>query len=629
MKNTNSLSPKYVLGLSAYYHDSAAVLLADGVIVAAAHEERFTRKKHDPNFPHHAVRYVLDAVGADLSDMEAVVFYDKPLLKFERLLETYHAFAPLGLSSFLTAIPVWIKEKLFMRSLLEKELRVFGSGSKSTPPLRFSEHHLSHAASAFFPSPFEDAAILTVDGVGEWATTSISHGRGNGIKMLREIQFPHSLGLLYSAFTAYCGFKVNSGEYKLMGLAPYGNPHAPQTRFFEQCIENELVDIREDGSYVLNMRYFSYATGLKMYDEQRWRTLFGIGPRAAESDDVSRDYMNLALAVQHVTEKIVLRLAATAARLTQSRALCLAGGVALNCVANGKLLESGLFENIWIQPASGDAGGALGAALAWWHIGMDEERRPMPGDSMQGAYLGPEFSHDEILRTCRRFRAPVHPAADEQQLVDTVADLLDAGKVVGWFQGRMEYGPRALGNRSILGDARNPEMQKRLNLKIKYREGFRPFAPSVREEEAADYFVLPGKSPYMLLVAPVRQDLRMPEPDGYAELPLWDRLYHIRSTIPAVTHIDYSARIQTVSKNTNQRYWALIESFKKRHGCGVIVNTSFNVRGEPIVCTPEDAYICFMRTEMDCLVLGDVILYKEEQPSFNDDGRWRREYSLD
>ena len=622
-------SPLYILGISAYYHDSAAALVKDGSIVAAAHEERFTRKKHDADFPARAVNYVLEEAGISLADVESVVFYDKPLLKFERLLETYHAFAPSGLKSFLTAIPVWIKEKLFMRAMLEKALKEFLPEGAALPPLRFPEHHLSHAASAFFPSPFEDAAILTVDGVGEWATTSISHGRGNGIATLREIDFPHSLGLLYSAFTAYCGFKVNSGEYKLMGLAPYGDPNAEQTRFFEDCIERELIDIREDGSYLLNMRYFSYATGLRMYNEPLWRRLFGIPPRTAESEDVGQDYMNMAMAIQHVTEKIVLRLARSARELTGSACLCLAGGVALNCVANGKLLESGLFDRIWIQPASGDAGGALGAALAWWHIGLDKPRVPEAHDAMLGSYLGPEFSSDEVLRTCRRFQAPVHMAADESELVNTVADLLDAGKVVGWFQGRMEYGPRALGNRSILGDPRNPEMQKRLNLKIKYREGFRPFAPSVLEEDVREYFDIASDSPYMLIVEPVKEELRKPLPDGYASLPLWERLYWQRSTLPAITHIDFSARIQTVSRRTNPRYWALLNAFKQRHGCAVVVNTSFNVRGEPVVCTPEDAYICFMRTEMDCLVMGNAILYKEEQPSLPDDGRWRKEYVLD
>lgn len=593
--------------------------------MAAAHEERFTRKKHDASFPANAVRFVLDAGGLELGEVSAVVFYDKPFLKFERLLETYHAMAPKGLRSFLAAIPVWIREKLFMRSMLEKELKKIGD----LPPIYFPEHHLSHAASAFFPSPYEEAAILTVDGVGEWTTTSIGHGKGNSIEVLKEMRFPHSLGLLYSAFTAYCGFKVNSGEYKLMGLAPYGNSKADETARFVELIEKNLIDIRPDGSYLLNMDYFEFATGLKMYNEATWHKLFGLPPRKAESEDIGQSYMNMALAIQHVTEKVVLLLAKTSRQLTGSDNLCMAGGVALNCVANGKLLESGLFKNIWIQPASGDAGGALGAALAWWHIGLGRERRPNPGDSMSGAYLGPSYDRNDIIKTLRKFKAPYHEQNTEQELVDTTADLLDEGKVVGWFQGRMEYGPRALGNRSILGDARNPEMQKKLNLKIKYREGFRPFAPSVREEDAANIFALDVTSPYMLLVRDVKEELRCQLPEDYANMPLWDRLYQQRSSLPAITHIDFSARIQTVSPKTNPRYWALLEAFQKRHGCGVIVNTSFNVRGEPIVRSPEDAYICFMRTEMDCLVLDNIILYKEEQPQMSDKKDWRREYVLD
>ena len=622
----------YILGISAWYHDSAAALLCNGKIIAAAHEERFTRIKHDSNFPVHAIRYVLDEAGIGIENLESVVFYDKPFLKFERLLETYHAFAPSGLISFLTAIPVWIKEKLFMRSMLERDLRKIAGDGESTPPippLRFPEHHLSHAASAFYPSPFEDAAILTVDGVGEWATTSISYGRGKDITVLREIHFPHSLGLLYSAFTAYCGFKVNSGEYKLMGLAPYGNPVSEQTLHFEDLIRSELVDIHDDGSYCLNMSYFSYATGLHMYNASRWEHLFGIPPRVAESEDLGQQYMNMALAIQRVTEDIVLKLAKTSSELTGSKNICLAGGVALNCVANGKLRKSGLFDRIWIQPASGDAGGALGAAYAWWHIGLDKPRFPEPNDAMHGSYLGPEFNKNEIIKTCLRFDAPMHVTENEDELVNTVADLIASGKVIGWFQGRMEYGPRALGNRSILGDPRNPEMQKRLNLKIKYREGFRPFAPSVLEEDAMDYFIMNGDSPYMLLVEPVQDSIRNGLPHGYNDMSLWERLYFQRSSLPAITHIDFSARIQTVSRRTNPRYWALLMAFKKRHNCSVLVNTSFNVRGEPVVCTPNDAYVCFMRTDMDCLVLGDIILYKDEQPSFSDNRNWRTEYVLD
>ena len=629
MREAVSGKARLVLGISAWYHDSAVALLRDGNIVAAAQEERFSRKKHDSAFPARALAWVLEEAAIALGDVEAVVFYDKPFLKFERLLETCHAFAPSGLQGFLTAIPVWIREKLFMRTMLERELRAFLPAGAAMPALYFPEHHLSHAASAFFPSPHEEAAILTIDGVGEWATTSIAHGRGNGIAVLREIHFPHSLGLLYSAFTAWCGFRVNSGEYKLMGLAPYGDPDGERVRRFEELVEQELLDVREDGSYLLNMRYFSYATGLRMYHEGRWRKLFGMGPRTAESEDVGQEYMDMALAIQRVTERVVLRLARTARELTGCGNLCLAGGVALNCVANGKLQESGIFDNIWIQPAAGDAGGALGAALAWWHIVAGQARQPEPHDAMQGSFLGPAFGQESIEKTCRRFHAPLHLERDESRLLAQVADLLAEGRVVGWFQGRMEYGPRALGNRSILADPRNAEMQKRLNLKIKYREGFRPFAPSVLEEEAQRYFELEGSSPYMLLVRPVRRELRLPLPEGYAALPLWERLYWQRSSLPAITHIDYSARIQTVSRRTNPRYWALLRMFKQRHGCGVLVNTSFNVRGEPVVCTPTDAYVCFMRTEMDCLVMGDAILYKEEQPPLPDDGQWRAEYVLD
>ena len=625
----NQEKPTYILGVSAYYHDSAAALIADGRIVAAAHEERFTRKKHDSSFPSRAVAWILEESGLRMADLESVVFYDKPFLKFERLLETYHAFAPGGLRSFLTAMPVWIREKLFMRTMLHRELQALDKSGAPLPPLHFPEHHLSHAASAFFPSPFEEAAVLTIDGVGEWSTTSICKGSGNSLEVLREINFPHSLGLLYTAFTAYCGFKVNSGEYKLMGLAPYGDPDSEETKRFRETIEKELVDIRPDGSYLLNMACFDYATGLRMYNEAAWRRLFGVGPRTAESEDVEPVYMNMALAIQQVTEKIVLTLAATARKLTGSQNLCLAGGVALNCVANGKLLESGQFDKIWVQPASGDAGGALGAALAWWHIGLGKERVPEPDDSMQGAYLGPAYSRDEIERSLKRFHAPFQTMLDEQELVDRVADLLDEGKVVGWFQGRMEYGPRALGGRSILADPRNPEMQKRLNLKIKYREGFRPFAPAVREEDVAEYFDINVRSPYMLMVRPVIDKLLLPLPENYKNMSLWDRLYQPRSTLPVITHIDNSARIQSVSQKTNPRFWALLESFKRRYGCGVIVNTSFNVRGEPIVRSPEDAYVCFMRTEMDCLVLENLIFYKEDQPPLPDDGSWRKEYVLD
>ncbi len=618
--------PEAIVGLSAYYHDSAAAILVDGEIVAAAQQERFSRKKHDYAFPTQALAYVLEESGLALSDLAAVAFYDKPYLKFERLLETYHAFAPRGLRSFLMAMPVWIKEKLLMRKLLMDELAKFGEGS---PPLLFPEHHLSHAASAFYPSPFEEAAILTIDGVGEWATSTIGIGRGSEITILRELDFPHSLGLLYSAFTYYTGFKVNSGEYKLMGLAPYGNPDAQQTQRFRQLILDELVDLRPDGSLLLNMDYFDYATGLTMCRDSRFAQLFGIPPRPRESV-LTQEYMNMALAIQQVTEEVVLRMADTAKELTGADYLTMAGGVALNCVANGKLLRRQTFKDIYIQPAAGDAGGAVGAALAAWHIEQGQERKVPTGmDAMQGSYLGPEFGADENKRVVRRHGAPYRRYPDFDELIREVARLLDQGQVVGWFQGRMEWGPRALGNRSILGDARNPEMQKRLNLKIKYREGFRPFAPSVLHEETAAFFELDRPSPYMLLVAPVRPERRRPLPPNYQELDMFDRLYIQRSDVPAITHVDYSARIQTVHRETNDKYWRLIKAFQDLTGCGLIVNTSFNVRGEPIVCTPEDAYRCFMRTEMDYLVMEDFLFAKQDQPAFQDKGDWRQDYELD
>jgi len=616
-----------ILGLSAYYHDSAAALITDGVIVAAAHEDRFTRQKHDKRFPAHAVEYVLGEGGLSLDDVDAAAFYDKPYVKFERLLETYHSFAPVGLRSFHSAIPVWIKEKLFTRKLLRDELAAFGA---KPPRLVFPEHHLSHAASAFFPSPFAEAAILTNDGVGEWATTTVGHGVGNRITILKEQRFPHSLGLLYSAFTYYCGFRVNSGEYKLMGLAPYGNPESSRTRAFLRTIREELVDIREDGSLLLNMANFSYATGLKMCPEDKWRRLFGI-PRRTPESELSQEYMDLAFAIQQVTEDVVLRLAKTAKTLTGAAKLVLAGGVALNCVANGRLLRSGLFDDLWVQPAAGDAGGALGAAYAAWHIWKDRPRKAPPqGDAMFGAFLGPEFSELDIRRTARAFQAPYRKLVSRSdEVFNETARLLAQGKVVGWFQGRMEYGPRALGARSILGDPRCPEMQKRLNVKIKHRESFRPFAPSILEEDTRDYFDLTLPSPYMTLVAPVVEQRRLPVPEDYHSHELYRRLYWQRSDIPAVTHVDFSARIQTVGRDTNERFWKLINAFKQITGCAVIVNTSFNVRGEPIVCTPEDAYRCFMRTDMDYLVLGDHLFAKSEQPPWDEDADTRSAFELD
>jgi carbamoyltransferase len=615
-----------ILGISAYYHDSAAALLVDGEIAVAAQEERFTRKKHDSSFPLNAVRFVLGEIGINPGDLDSVSFYDKPYLKFERLLETYHGLAPKGLKSFLSAMPVWIKEKLFMKKMLRDELAKIGPGS---PKLYFPEHHLSHAASAFYPSPFEEAAIITLDGVGEWATSIIGHGRGNRIEILRELDFPHSLGLFYSAFTYYCGFKVNSGEYKLMGLAPYGHSGAEQTKKFRRKIMDNLIDLREDGSILLNMDYFNFAAGLTMCHNDKWEKLFGIPARKQESD-LSQPYMDLALAAQQVTEDVVLLMADTACKLTESRYLVMAGGVALNCVANGKLLRKGTYKDIWIQPAAGDAGGALGAAYAAWYIGKGKERRINAGyDSMKGSYLGPEFGSLEILRSAKKYNAHYIYFQDFDKLCQEVAELLEKGNVIGWMQGQMEFGPRALGNRSILGNPCHPEMQKKLNLKIKYREGFRPFAPSVLEEDISNYFDLDRPSPYMLLVAPVLEKRRNALPENYGNMKMFERLYRLRSDIPAVTHIDYSARIQSINKNTNERFWNLINSFKQRTGFALLVNTSFNVRGEPIVCTPEDAYRCFMRTEMDYLVIGDYLFKKENQPKWEELKNWKDEFQLD
>ena len=619
----------YILGISAYYHDAAAALIRDGDIVAAAQEERFTRKKHDPSFPAHAVRYCLDEAGISLADLDAVVFYDKPFLKFERLLETYYAFAPRGLKSFLSSMPVWIKEKMLLRKLLLDDLTAIEEIRRDRIRLLFPEHHLSHAASAFFPSPFQEAAILTVDGVGEWATASICHGKGNSISILKELRFPHSLGLLYSAFTHYLGFKVNSGEYKLMGLAPYGNPHSGRVERYAALIREHLADIRDDGSLRLDQDYFDYAVGLEMTDNGKWQELFGFPPRPAEAE-LLPEHCDLALAIQRVTEDVLLAMAREARRLTGATNLCLAGGVALNCVANARLLRAGLFDGIWIQPAAGDAGGALGAALAAYYIGNGKERvADGAKDRMQGAYLGPAYCDQDILRVARKYQAVFQKYDDFEEVCRTTAGLLAEGKVIGWFQGRLEWGPRALGNRSIIADARSPEMQRRLNLKIKYREGFRPFAPSVVAEDAGEYFDLPVPSPYMLLVADVVEKHRRPLPEGYHGLGVREKLYHPRSDIPAVTHMDYSARLQTVHRETNPRYWQLIDAFKRKTGCGVIVNTSFNVRGEPIVMTPDDAYRCFMRTEMDCLVMGDFIFHKEEQPPWKESPGWQSEFTPD
>jgi carbamoyltransferase len=602
-----------ILGISAFYHDSAAAILIDGELIAAAQEERFTRIKHDSGFPAHAIKYVLEEAGMDYNELTAVTFYEKPLLKFERLLETYHGFAPKGLLSFISAIPLWIKEKLFMRKLLQEQLQQFGTAKI---PLLFPEHHLSHAASAFYPSPFEEAAILTVDGVGEWATITIGYGNSGDIRVLKELHFPHSVGLLYSAFTYYLGFKVNSGEYKLMGLAPYGNPDSAQTKIFKEKILTELVDIREDGSILLNMNYFDFATRLTMTNNRKWETLFGLPLRKPESA-ISQEHMDLALAIQHVTESIVIALARTAQKITRSKNLVLAGGVALNCVANSKILNAGIFDHIWIQPAAGDAGGAVGAAFAAFHIRYKKERKaPLLYDLMDHSYLGPQYSDKDILQAISKYEAQYDYYKNFDDLTLIVSQKIAEGNVIGWFQDRMEFGPRALGNRSILGDPRNPEIQKVLNLKIKFREGFRPFAPSILIEDLSNYYATNVSSPYMLFIGSLKKELRNPEPENYVDFNLYDRLYHIRSVIPAVTHVDYSARIQTVSKEANPKFWQLITDFKKITGCGILVNTSFNVRGEPIVCTPQDAYIDFMRTDMDYLVLGNYFFDKKKQKQF-------------
>ena len=619
-----------ILGISAYYHDSAAAYIEDGVIIAAAQEERFTRKKHDPGFPSHAVHYCLSEAGVQLNDLDAIVFYDKPLLKMERLLETYYAFSPKGLLSFLTAIPVWLKEKMFLKRMLYDELFAIGKFDKKKVKLLFPEHHLSHAASAFYPSPYDDAAILTLDGVGEWATASIGHGQGNKLSILKELKFPHSLGLLYSAFTYFLGFKVNSGEYKLMGLAPYGRHASPEVAHYKKLIREVLVDIKSDGSIWLNQEYFNYATGLRMVHDAKWEQLFGFPTRESESI-LEQKHCDLGLAIQEITEEIVILMAQEAKRLTGSKACVLAGGVALNCVANGKLKDAGIFESIFIQPAAGDAGGALGAALAAHYIYFDQARvvDTTRMDAMSGSYLGPSYSDKEIEQMAKQHQAVFTHYADFNELSAKTAELLAEGNVIGWFQGRMEFGPRALGGRSILGDPRNPEMQKKLNLKIKYREGFRPFAPSVLAEDVSDYFECDTISPYMLLVHGVQPARRNAMPANYEQLDMMDKLYFLRSDLPSITHIDYSARIQTVHAETNPRYHQLISDFKAKTGVGVVVNTSFNVRGEPIVCTPADAYRCLMRTEMDYLVVGNYIFDKKTQTPWAESDDWKKEFVLD
>lgn len=611
-----------ILGLSAYYHDSAAALIRDGEIIAAAQEERFTRKKHDSRFPKHAIEYCLKEAGATLADVSEVVFYDKPLIKFERLLETYLSYAPKGFRSFLAAMPIWLKEKLFLKTTLQKELRTLGNLDRaSVPKLLFAEHHHSHAASAFFPSPFEKAAVLCMDGVGEWATTSVWLGEGNQLSPVWEIDFPHSLGLLYSAFTYYTGFKVNSGEYKLMGLAPYGEPK------YVDLILKHLIDLKDDGTFRLNMDYFNYATGLTMTNA-RFHTLFGAPPRQSESTVTQRE-MDLARSIQVVTEEVVLRLGRTIHAELGVENLCLAGGVALNCVANGRLLREGPFKKLWIQPAAGDAGGAIGSALAAWYQHSHQPRVPQGGgDRMRGSYLGPRYTNQEIQKSLDALGAR-YTRLEGAAFYDRVAEVLEKENVVGWFQGRMEFGPRALGGRSIIGDPRSAKMQSVMNLKIKYRESFRPFAPAVLAEDVSRYFEMEGESPYMLLVAPITAGHRRQMTDEESRRFGIDKLNVARSDIPAVTHVDYSARVQTVHSDTNPRFYDLLRQFKARTGCSVLVNTSFNVRGEPIVCTPEDAYRCFMRTEMDYLVLEDFVLAKTEQPAASRDESWKKEFELD
>ncbi len=611
----------YILGLSAFYHDSAACLIRDGQIIAAVQEERFTRIKHDPSFPSHSIKFCLNSACILPSHLESIVFYEKPFTKFERLLETYFAFAPKGFKSFSAALPIWIKEKLFLKKIISDQLSdLFGKDVDLSQKIMFSEHHLSHAASAFFPSPFKKAAVLTLDGVGEWATTSVAIGNNNNLSVLKEIKFPHSLGLLYSAFTYYIGFKVNSGEYKVMGLAPYGSPK------YADLITENLINIADDGSFRLNMKYFSFASDLKMTSNM-FHDLFGGEPREMETEITQRE-MDLAASIQKVTEDIVLKLVKSIARDTNCKNLCLAGGVALNCVANGMINRSRVFEKIWIQPAAGDAGGAIGAALAVWHLHFKKKRKVhQSSDGMFGSLLGPSFSNDEVRKELQ-FCEANFLELDETKLLEIVANELAEGKAVGWMQGKMEFGPRALGNRSILADPRSQTMQRQLNLKIKYRESFRPFAPSVMERHASEWFKLMTDSPYMLLVAEIQDSKKRAAKDNRLELSGFDLLNIDRSEIPAVTHVDNSARVQTVNEHTNPKYYRLIKKFYEITGCPILINTSFNVRGEPIVCDPRDAYRCFMGTELDLLVIGNFLLYKEKQPT-NLTESYLHKYDLD
>ena len=608
-----------ILGISAFYHDSAACILKDGKIIAAAQEERFTRKKHDPSYPHNAIKFVLEYANLKLSEVDQIVFFEKPFLKFERLLETYVAFAPKGFVSFAKAMPLWIKEKLFQKNLLFNKLKKHDKDYKSDQNIFFSDHHLSHASSAFFPSPFDEAVVLTADGVGEWATTTIAIGKNNSLEIKKEIHFPHSLGLLYSAFTYYTGFKVNSGEYKLMGLAPYGNP------VYEDKIK-KLIDIKDDGTFRLDQSYFNYATGLTMTNE-KFNNLFGQKPRNPKKENITQFHMDIASSIQKVTEEIMIKLARSIQKEYKIKNLCLAGGVALNCVANGKILKEKIFENIWIQPAAGDAGGSLGAALALWHIEQGNERTVNVDDDMNGSYLGCEFDQDQIEKELKSIGAKFK-IVNYDELIEKTSDFISDEKAIGWFQGRMEFGPRALGGRSILGDPRSEKMQKSLNLKVKYRESFRPFAPSVLKEDVSDWFDINVDSPYMLLVSEIHSSKKIQMTDEQKNLFGIEKLNIKKSEIPAVTHVDYSARIQTVSPKTNKKYYDLISKFKEKTGCPVLVNTSFNVRGEPIVNSPTDAFNCFMGTELDYLIIGNCILDKNKQdPSLKKD--YSKEFELD
>ena len=608
-----------ILGISAFYHDSAACLIKNGEIIAAAQEERFTRKKHDPSYPYNAINFVLDFAGIKLNEVNQIVFFEKPFLKFERLLETYLAFAPKGFTSFSKAMPLWIKEKLFQKNFLFNKLKEHDENYKSDENIYFSDHHLSHASSAFFPSPFEEAIVLTADGVGEWATTTFAIGKKNSLKIIKEIHFPHSLGLLYSAFTYYCGFKVNSGEYKLMGLAPYGNP------IFENKIY-QLIDVKEDGSFRLNQNYFNYATGLTMTNN-KFHKLFGQKPRNPTEDNLTQFHMDIAASIQKVTENILIKLLKSIVNEYKIKNLCLAGGVALNCVANGKILKEKIFDNVWIQPAAGDAGGSLGAALALWHIEQGNSRVVKLDDGMKGSYLGKEYSQQEIETELKNAGAKFE-TFEYDDLIDKTSEYLMKEKAIGWFQGRMEFGPRALGGRSILGDPRSDSMQKNLNLKVKYRESFRPFAPSILKEDLSSWFDLDVESPYMLLVSDIKSEKKIQMTNDQKKLFGIDKLNIKRSEVPAVTHVDYSARIQTVTKNKNNRYYDLISKFKEKTGCPILINTSFNVRGEPIVNSPTDAFNCFMGTELDYLVIGDCILKKSDQnPNLKKD--YTKEFDLD